>query len=133
MMMTHKSPCFIRRILAIMLFCCGSELSYAQEDVQDDFYFLTYTIEKISGDSVRLIPEKGNPLTGRISKKADLNFDGLDDFIINFGQCGNWGDCLYGIYVQQADQKYKSVFLPEYGYSGKWDLLENECTQVDGV
>lgn len=131
MKMTHKSPCFIRRILTIMLFCCGSELSYAQEDAS---YCSTYTFEMIAGDSVRLISEDdGSTYTGQISKKVDLNFDGLDDFIINFGQCGNWGDCLYGIYVQQTDQKYTCVFHPEYWYSGKWDLLEKEFTRVDGM
>ncbi|HLT89294.1 MAG TPA: hypothetical protein VKZ57_17045, partial [Sphingobacterium sp.] len=86
------------------------------------------------GDSVRLIREDdSSTFNGQISKKVDLNFDGLDDFIINFGQCGNWGDCLYGIYVQKTDQKYTCVFHPEYWYSGKWDLLEKEFTRVDGV
>ena len=70
-----------------MLFCCGSELSYAQEDAS---YCSTYTFEMIAGDSVRLISEDdGSTYTGQISKKVDLNFDGLDDFIINFGQCGD--------------------------------------------
>lgn len=100
----------------------------------DESYYSTYTLEMMPGDSVRLIPEDGgSPLTGQVSKKVDLNFDGLDDYIINFGHCGNWGDCLYGIYVQQKNQKYTSVFLPEYWYSGKWDLLENEYNEVDGT
>lgn len=126
-----KGSDFIIYILVILYVLCNGTSSYAQEDA---YYCSTYTFEMIAGDSVRLISEDdGSTFTGQISKKVDLNFDGLDDFIINFGQCGNWGDCLYGIYIQQTDQKYTCVFQPEYWYSGKWDLLEKEYTRVDGM
>lgn len=91
-----------------------------------------YAIEWVPGDSIRLISGDSYVINGRIAKKVDLNFDGLEDLIINFGQCGNWGDCLYGIYTQQSDGKYSCVFQPEYWYSGKWDLLENDYTQANG-
>lgn len=129
--MMEKGPDFIIYILAILYVLCDGPSSYAQEDAS---YCSTYTFEMIAGDSVRLIREDdSSTFTGQISKKVDLNLDGLDDFIINFGICGNWGDCVYGIYVQQTDQTYRCVFQPEYWYSGKWDLLEKECTRVNGV
>lgn len=127
----EKSPHFINFILTILYFLCNGTTGYAQEG---ESYCSRYTFEMIPGDSIRLIPEDdGSTFTGQISKRVDLNFDGLDDFIINFGICGNWGDCVYGIYVQQANQKYTCVFRPEYWYSGKWDLLEKECIRVDGT
>ena len=129
--MMEKGPDFIIYILAILYVLCDGPSSYAQEEAS---YCSTYTFEMIAGDSVRLIREgDSGTFTGQISKKVDLNFDGLDDFIINFGICDNWGDCVYGIYVQQTDQTYRCVFQPGYWYSGKWDLLEKECTRVDGV
>lgn len=128
----EKNPYAIIFILISLLFCNPS--GYAQQDSPDQHNCLYYTIESTSGDSVRLIP-KGDcdAINGEIAKKTDLNFDGLDDLIINFGQCGNWGDCIYGIYAQQADGKYTCVFQPEYWYSGQWDVLENEYNLINGV
>lgn len=127
----QKSHYVISFILTISLLFSSCQVSYGQ---QDESYCSTYTVELIPGDFVNLIPEEdGSTLTGRISEKIDLNFDGQDDFIVNFGICGNWGDCVYGMYVQQTDGKYTCVFQPEYWYSGQWDVLENECTRVHGV
>lgn len=83
-----KNPDFIIYILAILYFLCDGTIGYAQED---ESYCSTYTFEMIPGDSIRLIPEEdGNTFTGQISKKVDLNFDGLDDFIIiNWPNNGN--------------------------------------------
>lgn len=128
-----KNLYFISVMLTPLLLFCIHQASYAQQTVEDDAAGLRYTIARIPDDSVRLISEDGMTHIGRIAKQVDLNFDGLDDVIINFGDCGNWGDCVYGIYVQQADQQYTCVFQPEYWSSGKWDVLENESTQVDGV
>src|SRR5699024_5167973 len=115
--MMEKGSDFIIYILAILSVLCDGPSSYAQEDAS---YCSTYTFEMIAGDSVRLIREDdSSTFTGQISQKVDLNLDGLDDFIINFGICGNWGDCVYGIYVQQTDQTYRCVFQPEYWYSGR--------------
>ena len=100
----EKGSDFIIYILAILSVLCDGPSSYAQEDAS---YCSTYTFEMIAGDSVRLIREDdSSTFTGQISQKVDLNLDGLDDFIINFGICGNWGDCVYGIYVQQTDQTH---------------------------
>src|SRR5690606_37597111 len=130
----QKSPHFIRFILTTLILFCGVPLSYGQQDFPDQRDCLYYRVESTSGDSVRLIP-KGDcdAINGEIAKKTDLNFDGLDDLIINFGQCRNWGDCIYGIYAQQADGKYTCVFQPEYWYSGQWDVLENEYNLINGV
>lgn len=129
----EKSPHFINFILTTMMLFCGLS-GYAQDGFPDQRDCLYYRVERTSSDSVRLIPEGDcAAINGEIAKKVDVNFDGLEDLIINFGWCGNWGDCIYGIYVRQADQKYKCVFQPEYWYSGQWDLLEKECTRVDGT
>lgn len=120
--------------LITLHFLFGNLLGYSQE-VQVESYCLTYKAEMIPGESIRLIPEKGDGiLIGQISKKVDLNVDGLDDLIVKFPEtCGNSGDCVYGIYVQEADGRYTCVFPPDYWYSGQWDILRNEYNVVNGV
>lgn len=122
--------CFI--LTTVLL--CGHQTSYGQYANEDESNDLIYTVEVMPGDAVRLIPDHGaDILTADISKKVDLNFDGLDDLIVMFPETyGNWGDCVYGIYAQKENGKYVCVFQ-EYWFSYQWDLLENECNLVDGV
>jgi len=130
----QKNRYLIIFILSILHFLFDSSPGYAQQGFPNQRDCLDYTVKIMSGDSVRLIPNGDySTMSGEIAKKIDLNFDGFDDLIVNFGWCGNWGDCIYGIYAQVADGKYTCVFQPTYWYSGKWDLLENEYSFVNGV
>jgi hypothetical protein len=50
---------------------------------------------------------------GDIAFRTDLNNDGLEDLIIAFSNCGNWGDCIYGFFIANTSGAYQCV-LEEY-------------------
>lgn len=125
-----QNSSFLEILFQTLILIGVFQLSFAQETSKSDIDCSIHRIKFLPDDLIKLISEDGSVLSGQVSKKVDLNFDGLDDLIVNFGFCGNWGDCLYGIYVQQEDQRYQCVFAPDYWYSGKWELLENEFTKV---
>ena len=90
----------------------------------------SYTIS-IAGDSAFLSPETEafSIHTGYISHQVDLNGDYLIDLIINLDNCGNWGDCIFGIYVANADSSYSCVFeeyLPPF-------TIAKSLTTVNGA
>lgn len=91
----------------IFLFLASVQMGrvYAQE---------AKTVYKIvrTKDSVAVSPattEFGLTL-GTVSRTVDLNGDGVKDLIVSFGNCGNWGDCIFGFFVAKDTGKYTCVF-----------------------
>lgn len=96
-----------------------------------DVYF---DVQFLPRNAVRLYPDVSDTvLTGTVGRAIDLNFDGRNDLIVNFGDCGDGGDGVYGIYAQQADGKYACVFEPDHWDSEKWSVLEDVVTIVNGT
>jgi len=86
---------------------------------------------RVSKDSVFIRPdtEVFSLNSGRISKSVDLNADGMVDYIVAFGNCGNWGDCIFGFFVSSGSGLYACVFeeyLPPFS-------LANTTTLVKGI
>lgn len=50
------------------------------------------------------------------SYQGDLDGDGLDDFILNLGACGNWGYCVQAILMGRPDAWFSLAMEPDYYY-----------------
>lgn len=94
----------MRYLIVVLLGCCA-HLSLAQT---------TFKLQFDSTNVTLIEPELGDPGAAYVSKFNDLNSDGLEDVIINLGNCGNWGDCEYGIFKTNGDGTYQLIWGPEY-------------------
>jgi hypothetical protein len=86
---------------------------------------------KIVTDSVYLNQEtEGFALTkGTLVQWVDLNHDQRKDLIVAFGNCGNWGDCIFGFFTDNGSGAYTCVFeeyLPRFS-------IASSSTVVQGV
>jgi hypothetical protein len=86
---------------------------------------------KIVTDSVHLNQEtEGFALNkGTIVQWVDLNHDQRKDLIVAFGNCGNWGDCIFGFFADDGSGGYICVFeeyLPQFS-------IASSSTVVQGV
>lgn len=89
-----------------------------------------YNLVSLGADTVRLVPMADEEvLEGRMMLRVDLNADGKEDILVNLGACGNWGHCIMGVFVQEEQGIYRSVWS-EYVYD--YNVLEEESTWVDG-
>jgi hypothetical protein len=60
---------------------------------------------------------------------VDLNLDQRKDLIVAFGNCGNWGDCIFGFFTDTGTGGYICVFeeyLPHFS-------IASSSTVVQGV
>jgi hypothetical protein len=97
-------------LLLLTFVTCNSVLS---QDASRE-----YTI-RIDKKTVALEPETESFALnkGDIAFQTDLNNDGHQDLIIAFGNCGNWGDCIYGFFIASSSGTYQCVFeeyLPSF-------------------
>lgn len=101
----------------ILIFSAVTKLS-AQTDehtLLGNEFFL-----RIQNDSVRAVHKaNGYEFNLRLVSYTDLNSDGLKDLItVDTSSCGNWGDCIYTFFLQQADDFYVCLFS-DYLYQFK--------------
>jgi hypothetical protein len=70
----------------------------------------------VTWEVIWLEPDDGGP--GERHAKghdwADLNADGLGDAILDMGQCGSRGDCVYGVFLGCGQGYFTPVWGPEY-------------------
>ncbi len=69
---------------------------------------------------------EGQP--GRVHWRGDLNGDDATDLIVNHRDCGNWGDCIFGVYAGCADGRFAVLY---HDYAQEW-RVGKATTTIDG-
>ena len=62
---------------------------------------------------VRVAGGPGEPAEKPIWR-GDLNGDKQEDLMLYFGHCGNWGECMAGVYVRCSANTFAEVIAPQY-------------------
>jgi len=66
----------------------------------------------LSGEGAKLL--EGRP-RGKPDWRGDLNGDGKVDLILDFGLCGNWGECVKSVLARCGDSSsYAVMIAPDY-------------------